>query len=111
MPTVTGIAVGRNINNSVELVATSAPARSGDAIWHDWQIDPERDDWSGWQPFGKLGGGMCAPTVVDTQCAPLEVCVLGRDGSVWRRRQSDPNSRSDWFSLGTPARSSVSQRW
>ncbi len=78
---------------------------SRDTVWHALQTDPDRDDWTGWQPFGNPGNGAFGPAAWQRILeGTIEVVVTGRDGSVWRRWQTetDPTGRSDWSSLGTP---------
>src|SRR5215217_6514406 len=104
MSKVTGIALAKNNEHCLELMATSGPEGSRDTVWHAAQVDPNRDQWTGWQPFGRIGGGTSAPAAWQRHReGRLEVAIIGWDGSVWRRWQTGPNRWSDWSSLGAPS--------
>jgi hypothetical protein len=85
MATLTGIALGWNKDGQLELVATSERQGSRDTVWHAQQTDPERNQWTDWEPFGRPGGGAGAPAVLQRQDGNLDVAVIGRDRSIWRR--------------------------
>lgn len=103
MANLTGIALGRNQEGQLELVATSAREGSRDTAWHAQQTDPERNDhWTQWRPFGRVGGGAGAPAVLQRHDGNLDVAVIGRDQTIWRRFQVSPGHWSDWSSLETP---------
>ncbi len=58
-------------------------------MWHALQTDPNRDDWTGWQPFGNPGHGAGGPAAWQRYTeGSMEVVVAGRDESVWRRWQT-----------------------
>jgi hypothetical protein len=102
MANLTGIALGWNGDRQLELVATSAREGSRDTVWHAQQTDPNRNYWTEWQPFGRLGGGAGAPDALQRHDGNLDVLVKGRDQSIWRRLQISPTRWSDWSSQETP---------
>jgi hypothetical protein len=104
MADLTGIALDWNSDSQLELVATSAREGSRDTVWHAQQTDPDRNEWTGWEPFGRPGGGAGAPAFLQRQDLKLELdlAVIGRDQSIWRRFQVSPGHWSDWDELGIP---------
>lgn len=104
MADLTGIALDRNSDGQLELAATSAREGSRDTVWHAQQTDPDRNDWRGWEPFGRPAGGAGAPAFLQRLDRKLELdlAVIGQDQSIWRRFQFSPDQWSDWTSLDSP---------
>jgi hypothetical protein len=104
MSKVTGIALGKNKDGHLELLATSVDEGSWDTAWHAWQT--ASDDWTGWHSFGKPGRG--APSgalsvISHAADGRLEVFLTAGDQTVWHRWQIQPNGGwSEWSSLGKP---------
>jgi hypothetical protein len=103
MSEVTGIALARNRDGRLELVATTGGAEGfGGDVWHAWQTAPN-GSWTGWSRLGRRpGGGASAPAVARNADGRLEVAVVGGDGTVWHRWQTAPNNdwSSQWESFG-----------
>jgi hypothetical protein len=103
MSEVTGIALARNRDGRLELVATTGGAEGfGGDVWHAWQTAPN-GSWTGWSRLGRRpGGGASAPAVARNADGRLEVAVVGGDGTVWHRWQTAPNNHwsSQWESFG-----------
>jgi hypothetical protein len=103
MSEVTGIALARNRDGRLELVATTGGAEGfGRDVWHAWQTAPN-GSWTGWSRLGRRpGGGASAPAVARNADGRLEVAVVGGDGTVWHRWQTAPNNdwSSQWESFG-----------
>jgi hypothetical protein len=102
MAKVTGIAIAGHGERQLELVATSDREGSRDTVWHARQTDPAGNEWTGWQPFGRPGGGAGAPALLQRRDDLLDVAVIGRDQSIWRRFEAAPGRWSDWASLDAP---------
>ena len=105
MPELTGIALGRHVDGSHELVAASVVQGTGATMWHARQTRPG-GNWTGWHPFGKPGhGDPGTPAIIEHAIdGRLEVFVTSGDQAVWHRWQTSPGSDdwSDWESLGKP---------
>ena len=107
MPKLTGIAVGLDVEDALQVVASSHADGPGATMWHAWQAGPGAPEWTLWQPFGEPGpGGPGAPTMYQLAATgQLGVLVVSSgDQAVWHRRQtgSEPDKWSDWESLGQP---------
>ena len=111
MPRLTRVALGKNEDGRLEVVATSRDDGSSDTVWHAWQKPTPGSEWTGWHQFGKPGFGkpgrgdlLNRPTTIQhARDGRLEVFVTGGDDAVWRRWQVAKNDGwSEWSSLGKP---------
>jgi hypothetical protein len=101
MSNVTGIALAKNKDGRLELVATSTRQGSRDTVWHAWQTTS--GEWTRWQKFGKPGGSHDGAAMARNVDGRLEAIVWGRAEEVSYRWQTDPNNGwSEWDSLGSP---------
>lgn len=57
MSDVNSFTLQKDKEECLELVAATDHDGSRDTVWHALQTDPNRDDWTGWQPFGNPGHG------------------------------------------------------
>ena len=96
MPSLTNVALSRNNDGHLVVLATSTVVGSEPTVWHAWE-GPD-GDWTGWLPFGKPGHSRpttvsIMPHVADGR---LEAFVATeRDPSVWHRWQTQPGT-SNW---------------
>lgn len=106
---VTGIAVARNKDERLALVATAGNKGNRDAVWHLRELDATA--WS--QLDGPPGGtpevlwdGRARPAIAANADGRFEVVAIGTDavtGKVWHAWQKAPNGDwSDWKSLESP---------
>jgi hypothetical protein len=93
MPRLENVALGRNIDGHLEVLATSAVVGSEATVWHAWEDGD--GNWTGWQPLGRPGQGRpvtvsVTPHVTDGR---LEAFVgTERDQSLWHRWQTNPGT-------------------
>jgi hypothetical protein len=50
MPKLTGIALAQDVDNALQMVASSHAEGLGTTMWHTWQAGPGAPEWSLWQP-------------------------------------------------------------
>src|SRR5215470_8277812 len=99
MPGLVNVALGRNSDGHLEVLATSTIVGSGATVWHAWEDGD--GNWTGWHPLGQPGRGRpvtvsVMPHITDGR---LEAFVTTeRDRSVWHRWQTRPgtNNWSNW---------------
>jgi len=99
MPGLTNVALSRNSDGHLEVLATSTRVGSEATVWHAWEDG--YSNWTGWHPLGHPGQGQpvtlsVIPHVTDGR---LEAFVATeRDRSVWHRWQTQPgtNNWSRW---------------
>lgn len=96
MPSLTNVALSRNSDGHLEVLATSAVVGSEPTLWHA-QEGPD-GKWSGWHPFGKPGHSRpttvsVMPHVTDGRLEALTVTEGGP--SVWHRWQTQQGT-SNW---------------
>ncbi|MBD0367203.1 MAG: peptidase M4 family protein [Flavisolibacter sp.] len=72
------------------------------ALWHNYQLSPGADNWSGWK---SLGGGLKQFSVSQNQDGRLEVFCIGIDKAFYHNWQLSPGADnwSGWKSLGGQA--------
>jgi hypothetical protein len=99
MPRLENVALSKNTDGHLEVLATSTIDGSEATVWHAWE-NPD-GSWTGWHPLGHPGQGR--PTTVSVMPhitdGRLEAFVATeRDQSVWHRWQTQPgtNSWSRW---------------
>jgi hypothetical protein len=117
MPRLTRVALGKNEDGRLEVVATSRDDGSSDTVWHAWQKPTPGSEWTGWHQFGKPGFGkpgrgdlLNRPTTIQhardgrLQLFTPELNHYGAARALWHRYQTAPMSEdwSDWKSLGKP---------
>jgi hypothetical protein len=107
MPKLTGIALAQDVDDALQIVASSHAEGPGTTMWHTWQAGPGAPEWSLWQPFGEPGPGDPGPPTMYQYADTGQLGVLvvsSGDQAVWHRRQTgrEPDKWSDWESLGQP---------
>jgi hypothetical protein len=101
MTTIISIALAHNLVDRLELVATSTREGPRDTVWHAWQSDPDRDEWTDWQPFGRLEPELMVDALQQHD-GGMAVAVAGGSSDVRHRHQTGTSTWSDWSSLGSP---------
>ena len=72
------------------------------ALYHNWQLKPDTDTWSGWK---SLGEKLRQFTVTQNQDGRLQVfCISSKDNTVLYNKQQTPGSESwsGWKKLDGP---------
>src|SRR5215475_2906017 len=96
MPSLMNVALGRNGDGYLEVLATSTVVGSEPTVWHaEEDLDGK---WSSWRPFGKPGHSRLTavsvmPHVTDGRLEAFT--ATERNPSVWHRWQTQSGT-SDW---------------
>jgi hypothetical protein len=107
MKTVRHVALARNQDGRLELVATVLREDHIITVWHAWQTPS--GGWAGWKPLANEPFSVFSPppTVARNTDGRLEVAVLGLNRAAWHSSQTTPGGNwTSWQWLGAPARGS-----
>jgi hypothetical protein len=115
MLSVRNVALARNQDGRLELVARAVSSENRHFVWHAWQTPS--GGWAGWERLGHppldepFRVFTDLPTVARNTDGRLEAAVIpivGNDRAVWHATQTTPGGDwTTWRSLGAPARGSV----
>jgi hypothetical protein len=105
MPTLGNIALAKNHDGRMELVAMldRQPEQSSQALLHRWQKVPD-GEWTQWESLGEPDGGSggYGPAVERNSDGRLEVVANDVDGAAWHRWQRREGGWSGWDSFDDP---------
>jgi hypothetical protein len=115
MAKVRNVALARNQDGRLHLVARAVSESDTHSVWHAWQTTS--GGWAGWERLGHPPSGEpfvvfpSPPAVARNSDGRLEAAVIpvmGNDRAVWHAWQTTPGGDwTAWRSLGAPPEGSV----